>query len=960
MKYILFILSLFFCTGAVGQDRFISSVQKKQYKWVEKNMIPLLDNDSSSITLPYAAILYFMDNENPQYSVSEAYKFLQRAEKRFQQCTDKKILQYCAELSINNLQFNLLHDSICLVAFTEAMKSQNIQQMEFYLSYFNTAPFEFRQKIQENLHLISFQNLQGNEDLDALNQFITLYPNAKQKNMVILKRDSIAFSKALAANSLKAFDHFLNNYPFSNQFQQALEFRNQLAFVQAQQSNTVEAFNDFITKYPQAKQVELAKQKINNLISKGLAQMNSSLEIKLFLEKNPKSPLKDQALQRMYLLEYQENTQNNHIESYLYFIENYPQNPRIDQALDSLWSMASRQDQIQLMVYVLQKMKAEKKAKFLPYLHKIYTSDGEYFTIEKFYKQFDDLSFDSIKRSDFQLASEGRFLMTEFTYNPNDSLTYDSFIKKAAPRYEKSFLALQKMISPDIKTKDFNAALSKIQAYAPYFRDHPKWNNLVEILSDSLENLSLIPLNEVINSSKYAEQFPLFSADGRQLYFSQGSLDEELGDQDIYMTEWNQNKWTKPQLQKNISSENSTERPLSISADGQTLLLYKDGELFFSTGKENQWTAPIPLTQINKTGDWQGEASMTYDKKAIVFSSIRKENMDLHARDRPENYHGEDLPASDLYVACKDSLGQYSIIQSLGTQINTRFTELNPIIAPDMMTLFFASSGHGGLGGLDIFMSKRLSDSCWNCWSPPLNLGKEINTEKHEQGFTITQSSIILPKKLSYMGKEQTDFYKISLPKKWGPYQIQYHNFRVLNAKNENIPCSIQTYISGRENIDSFYFSSKDGFKSLYLNRTQSSLHFISQDGYLPLCLPLPTSNHTQSDWDSLVLFPLDFDLSKKKELQFTYIRSKQSTLDHWQSIQKKCLEKWGSIQKKQILCIIPEQLSTEKREEIQKELNQIFQQSINFTFESSSKLQQHIFAQDQTETIEMIFSAFK
>jgi len=171
MKYIFIILSLFFCTGAVGQDRFISSVQKKQYKWVEKNLIPLLDNDSSSITLPYAASLYFMDIENPQYSVSEAYKFLQRAEKRFQQCTDKKILQHCAALSINNLQFNLLHDSICLVAFTEAMKSQNIQQMEFYLSYFNTAPFEFRQKTQENLHLISFQNLQGNEDLDALNLF---------------------------------------------------------------------------------------------------------------------------------------------------------------------------------------------------------------------------------------------------------------------------------------------------------------------------------------------------------------------------------------------------------------------------------------------------------------------------------------------------------------------------------------------------------------------------------------------------------------------------------------------------------------------------------------------------------------------------------------------------------------------------------------------------------------------
>jgi len=68
--------------------------------------------------------------------------------------------------------------------------------------------------------------------------------------------------------------------------------------------------------------------------------------------------------------------------------------------------------------------------------------------------------------------------------------------------------------------------------------------------------------------------------------------------------------------------------------------------------------------------------------------------------------------------------------------VNSSGDESSPMVAPDNETLFFASTGHPGLGGYDIFVSKKEQKK--NKWSKPVNAGTPINTRKNDQFFRLS------------------------------------------------------------------------------------------------------------------------------------------------------------------------------------------------------------------------------
>jgi outer membrane protein OmpA-like peptidoglycan-associated protein len=90
--------------------------------------------------------------------------------------------------------------------------------------------------------------------------------------------------------------------------------------------------------------------------------------------------------------------------------------------------------------------------------------------------------------------------------------------------------------------------------------------------------------------------------------------------------------------------------------------------------------------------------------------------------------------AEDIYVCFRIGTDIWTEPKNLGGVINTDFQEMTPYLAPDNRTLFFASNGHGGFGGRDIFLSQRLDDS-WINWSRPVNLGATVNSEGVELYF---------------------------------------------------------------------------------------------------------------------------------------------------------------------------------------------------------------------------------
>ena len=122
------------------------------------------------------------------------------------------------------------------------------------------------------------------------------------------------------------------------------------------------------------------------------------------------------------------------------------------------------------------------------------------------------------------------------------------------------------------------------------------------------------------------------------------------------------------------------------------------------------------------------------------------------------NYHGDNQYPSDIYVSLRDENDIWGVPFNIGDSINTIFTERSPFLHPDMKTLYFSSDGHGGLGKLDVFMSTRLYDSCWTCWSDPINLGKEINTIESDWGYKISTDG-----KTAYFTKEKTNYKESSL-----------------------------------------------------------------------------------------------------------------------------------------------------------------------------------------------------
>ena len=87
-----------------------------------------------------------------------------------------------------------------------------------------------------------------------------------------------------------------------------------------------------------------------------------------------------------------------------------------------------------------------------------------------------------------------------------------------------------------------------------------------------------------------------------------------------------------------------------------------------------------------------------------------------------------------------------------------------------MKTLYFSSDRDGTLGDLDVWVSRRLSDTCWNCWSEPENLGPTINTKGRDCWYKISTDG----KTAYYAQKEgkKHDIYSIVLPEDKRPQNI--------------------------------------------------------------------------------------------------------------------------------------------------------------------------------------------
>ena len=160
-------------------------------------------------------------------------------------------------------------------------------------------------------------------------------------------------------------------------------------------------------------------------------------------------------------------------------------------------------------------------------------------------------------------------------------------------------------------------------------------------------------------------------------------------------------------LPQGINSESINDGCITFSPDGKTMIFAKgntakrkstdDVDLYISRFRNNVWSEPI-MININEPTAWDSSPAFSPDGRTLYFSSNRK------FKGRAQVSYG----GLDLYSAQMDTRGRFSRVRNLGPEINTPGDELFPYVAEDAK-LYFASDGHPGYGGLDLFVVKRAS-----------------------------------------------------------------------------------------------------------------------------------------------------------------------------------------------------------------------------------------------------------
>jgi OOP family OmpA-OmpF porin len=264
-------------------------------------------------------------------------------------------------------------------------------------------------------------------------------------------------------------------------------------------------------------------------------------------------------------------------------------------------------------------------------------------------------------------------------------------------------------------------------------------------------------------NTEFSEIHPLIAPDGQKLYFVRVSHPSnnfgKEGSNDVWFSDLMKDKsWAVARKMGNTINKDRYNDLFSITPDGNTALIrgvYNNGKktdevgISLSKKKGDNWQQPNKLDIPKLDAMCKGQfltAFLSNSGKILILAFSEKKN-------------GKE---DDLYISLLDKSGKWSKPESLGNDINTSASETTPFLAADNNTLYFASDQKGGEGGFDIWMSKRNGKS-WHGWSKPINLGKNINSEKDDMYFSIEASGEFgyLSSKNKTVGK--SDLFRVKL-----------------------------------------------------------------------------------------------------------------------------------------------------------------------------------------------------
>ena len=309
---------------------------------------------------------------------------------------------------------------------------------------------------------------------------------------------------------------------------------------------------------------------------------------------------------------------------------------------------------------------------------------------------------------------------------------------------------------------------------------------------------------------------------------------------DLFLVKQDENgAWLAPvELEDEVNTEFDEGTP-SFSKDGNTMYYTycaqdpegpRTSEIYISSRSSAKWGKGTRADIVKDSVTALGHPSISPDGKYLYFVS-----------DAVGGYGGKDLFRARVVGSAFGSM------ENLGADFNTPGDEMVPYVR-DSVTLYFASDGHPGMGGLDIFKATLDSTGKWNVE----NMKAPINSAGDDFGITFAGN-----KESGFFSSNRNDargydhLYSFELP------VITIFIEGIVSDVDENPIEDATVRIVGRDGLNEKVLAKKDGKYRVELERDIRYVMMASARGYLNQNFELKTGPEEKNE-----TYIVDFFLS--------------------------------------------------------------------------------------------------
>lgn len=317
-------------------------------------------------------------------------------------------------------------------------------------------------------------------------------------------------------------------------------------------------------------------------------------------------------------------------------------------------------------------------------------------------------------------------ILTDFIENFSPTSTQESiYVDKAKLEYEGARIAMKEM-----KKKERNYRFEVL--------DRPANTNSDEygptLINDSVFVMST-DRKGVMQDIKDKENGILYTDNYRVRYV------KEKG------------KWIADKKLKVLAKSNTykSDGPGCFTKDGRKYYYtncsnVEDGcEIYVSTKTRNGWSDGVKLNaNINAPQSENKQPFIVPTGDTLFFVSERADGMGMQ----------------DIWFSVKKGGEDWGPAKNLGPNINTPFIDMSPAYYPEEKTLFFASDGRSGFGGMDMYMAKGKN------FEFVKDLGMPFNSSRNDFYLVLGEQRGFFSSDRIEGGMGKTDIYTFVYPSK--------------------------------------------------------------------------------------------------------------------------------------------------------------------------------------------------